>query len=102
MEGRALVFEDLWIRHFGGPAQYEWRLDWDAADLDQTGTATQGRIEIPAPAGPVPPDEDPGDALARLRVWKIQEGGRRAPRPATFWLGWNPSTGAYELTGVRY
>jgi hypothetical protein len=101
-EGRALVFEDLWIRHFRGPAQYEWRLDWDAADLDQTGTASQERIDLPAPAGTVPPDRDPDDALARLRVWKMQEDGRRAPRPATFWLEWNPSTSAYELTGVRY
>jgi len=102
VEGRAIVFDDLWIRHFGGPPQYEWRLDWDAADLDQTGTATQARIEIPAPAGPVPPDEDPDDRLARLRVWKIQEGGRRAPRPATFWLEWDAASNAYEVVGVRY
>jgi hypothetical protein len=102
MEGRALVFDDLWIRHFGGPAQYEWRLDWDAADVDQAGTATQSRIEIPAPARPVPPDEDPDDRLARLRVWKIQEGGRRAPRPATFWLEWDAASNAYDVVGVRY
>jgi hypothetical protein len=102
VEGRAIVFDDLWIRHFGGPPQYEWRLDWDAADLDQTGTATQARIEIPAPAAPVPPVEDPDDRLARLRVWKIQEGGRRAPRPATFWLEWNAASNAYEVVGVRY
>lgn len=102
VEGRALVFEDLWIRHFGGPPQYEWRLDWDAADLHQTGTASQERIELPAPAGAVPADADPEDALARLRVWKVQEGGRRAPRPATFWLEWNPAANGYELVGVRY
>jgi hypothetical protein len=102
IEGRALVFDDLWIRHFGGPAQYEWRLDWDAADLDQTGTASLARIELPAPAGTVAPDEDPEDRLARLRVWKLQEGGRRAPRPATFWLEWSPAANGYELVGVRY
>ena len=101
-EGRAILFDDLWIRHFGGAPQYEWRLDWDAADLDQTGTATQARIEIPVPAAPVPPDEDPDDRLARLRVWKIQEGGRRAPRPATFWLEWDAASNAYEVVGVRY
>jgi hypothetical protein len=102
IEGRALVFDDLWIRHFGGPAQYEWRLDWDAADLDQTGTASLARIELPAPAGTVAPDEDPEDRLARLRVWKVQEGGRRAPRPATFWLEWSTAANGYELVGVRY
>lgn len=102
MEGRTLVFEDLWIRHFVGPAQYEWRLELDALDLDQTGMASLERIELPAPAGAVPADEDPDDALARLRVWKIQDSGRRAPRPATFWLEWDPSANAYELIGVRY
>jgi hypothetical protein len=50
----------------------------------------------------VAPDEDPEDRLARLRVWKVQEGGRRAPRPATFWLEWSPAANGYELVGVRY
>ena len=79
-----------------------WQLDWDAADLRQTGTATQARIEIPTPAGPIPPDEDPEDRLARLRVWKIQDDGRRAPRPATIWLEWDAAANAYEVVGVRY
>ncbi|MGH7558920.1 MAG: hypothetical protein ACREMD_14275 [Gemmatimonadota bacterium] len=112
IEGRALVFDDLWIRHFGGPAQYEWRLDWDAADLDQSGTASEARIELPAPGGTyrgdlalpgqLRPDRDLDDILARLRVWKIHEGGRRAPRPATFWLRWIPGSNDYELVGARY
>ncbi|MGH7572883.1 MAG: hypothetical protein ACREMK_13730 [Gemmatimonadota bacterium] len=101
IEGRALVFDDLWIRHFGGPAQYEWRFDWDAPDPDfeETGTAGEERIELPTPLRPVPTGGDPDESLARLQVWKVQEDGRRAPRPATFWLRWRS---AWELVGARY
>jgi hypothetical protein len=45
-------------------------------------------------------DEDPADALARLRVWKVQEDGDGAPRPATFRLQW--TGGGWRLAGVRY
>ena len=104
VEGAELSFDDLWIRHFGGPARYEWRFDWDAPepDLEQTGTATEPRITLPTPAGPVPATSDPEEALARLRVWKVQDGGRRAPRPATFWLRWVPGSSTYEVVGARY
>ena len=104
MEGRALVFDDLWIRHFGGPAQYEWRLEWEAPDpdMEETGATGAQRIELPEPAGPVPAGGDPEESLARLEVWKIREDGRRAPRPATFWLRWLPAATGYELVGVRY
>ena len=103
VEGDALVFDDLWIRHFGGVAQYRWRLDWDAPDpdLQAEGESTVQRIELPRPEGSVDVDEDdPEDALARLRVWKVQEDGDRAPRPATFRLQW--TGGGWRLAGLRY
>lgn len=103
IEGGALVFDDLWIRHFGGLAQYRWEFDWEAPDpdLEAEGETTVPRIEIPRPEGTVSPDEDdPADALARLRVWKIQEDGDRAPRPATFRLQW--TGGEWRLAGARY
>ncbi|MGH7587207.1 MAG: hypothetical protein ACRELU_01310 [Gemmatimonadota bacterium] len=103
IEGGALVFDDLWIRHFGGLAQYRWELDWEAPDpdLQAKGESTAPRIELPRPEGPVTVDEeDPADALARLRVWKVQEDGDRAPRPATFRLQW--TGGGWQLVGARY
>jgi hypothetical protein len=103
IEGDALVFDDLWIRHFGGLAQYRWQLDWDAPDpdLEAEGESTVQRIELPRPEGSVDVDEDdPEGALARLRVWKVQEDGDRAPRPATFRLQW--TGGGWRLAGVRY
>jgi hypothetical protein len=103
IEGGALVFDDLWIRHFGGLAQYRWELDWDAPDPDMEaeGESTVPRIELPRPEGSATLDEDdPADSLARLRVWKIQEDGDRAPRPATFRLQW--TDGVWRLAGVRY
>ena len=103
IEGGALVFDDLWIRHFGGLAQYRWQFDWEAPDpnLDAEGESTVERIELPHPEGAVTLDEeDPADALARLRVWKVQEDGDRAPRPATFRLQW--TGGGWRLAGVRY
>jgi hypothetical protein len=45
-------------------------------------------------------EDDPEDALARLRVWKVQEDGDRAPRPATFRLQW--TGGGWRLAGLRY
>jgi len=84
-------------------AQYQWRLDWDAPDpdLEAEGESTVQRIELPRPEGSVDVDEDdPEDALARLRVWKVQEDGDRAPRPATFRLQW--TGGGWRLAGLRY
>ncbi|HKY60953.1 MAG TPA: hypothetical protein VJP59_08075, partial [Gemmatimonadota bacterium] len=103
IEGGSLVFDDLWIRYFGGLAQYRWEFDWDAPDpdLEAEGESTVQSIAIPRPEGAVTVDEDdPEDALARLRVWKVQEDGDRAPRPATFRLQWNGN--AWQLVGVRY
>jgi hypothetical protein len=103
IEGGALVFDDLWIRHFGGLAQYRWQFDWEAPDpnLDAEGESTVERIELPRPEAAVTlEDEDPADALARLRVWKVQEDGDGAPRPATFRLQW--TGGGWRLAGVRY
>ncbi len=103
VEGNSIVFDDLWIRHFGGLAQYRWEFDWEAPDpdLEAEGESTVPSIPIPRPEGAVTSDdEDPADRLARLRVWKIQEDGDRAPRPATFWLEW--TGGDWRLFGVRY
>ncbi len=103
IENGALVFDDLWIRHFGGLAQYRWEFDWEAPDPDMEaeGESTAPSIAIPRPEGQVTlSEDDPAENLARLRVWKIQEDGDRAPRPATFRLQW--TGGAWQLVGVRY
>lgn len=101
--GEAVTFDDLWIRHFGGPASYRWKLDWDATDPDTElgGTTNQPAIPLPAPAGPV--DAAGDDAgLAELRVWKVFGDGEEAPRPATFWLAWDPGSRSWSVAGARY
>lgn len=103
IEDRAtLVFDDLWIRHFGGPAEYRAELEWQAPDpdLEFEGVFREARITLPLPTGPVPATERPAEQLALLKVWKRQDDGDWAPRPARFWLEWN--SGAYEVVGARY
>ncbi|MGH7550692.1 MAG: hypothetical protein ACREK3_08070 [Gemmatimonadota bacterium] len=103
IESGALVFDDLWIRYFGGLAQYRWEFDWEAPDpdLEAEGESTVPSIVIPRPEGSVTlEEEDPTESLARLRVWKIQADSERAPRPATFWLEW--TGGGWRLVGARY
>ncbi|HUF88516.1 MAG TPA: hypothetical protein VMR66_00890 [Gemmatimonadota bacterium] len=103
VEGGAVVFDDLWIRHFGGPAGYRWKLDWDATDPDTElgGTTNAAAIPLPDPAGPI--DADPDDAgHAELRVWKVFGDGEEAPRPATIWLAWDPASRSWRVAGARY
>ncbi|MBW3660883.1 MAG: hypothetical protein KY397_04540 [Gemmatimonadetes bacterium] len=100
VEGNSLVFDDLWIRHFGGPADYLWKLEWDAPDpdLESEGTASTASIPLPTPSAGVRASGD--DAYARLEVWKVWEAGEEAERPATIWLA--PEGGAWKVVGVRY
>lgn len=100
VEGGAVVYDDLWIRHFGGSARYDYRFRWGAADLEERGVATRPRIPLPAPPSSVPDVGDPEAVHARLEVWKVFEDGERAPRPATVWLAFE--AGAYRVVGVRY
>ena len=100
VENDAVVFEDLWARHFGGAERYEYRLTWDAADLRERGTVIEARVPIPEPSGSVAVEGDSEDRLARLEVWKLFEDGERAPRPAEIWLVWEGT--AWRVVGVRY
>ena len=103
VEDRAVVvFDDLWIRYFGGPAEYRVRFAWDLPEpaLELEGVFREPRITLPMPAGAVPETEDPRDRYARLEVWKRQEDGDWAPRPARFWLEWEGRS--YRLIGARY
>jgi hypothetical protein len=103
VEGAALTFDDLWQRYFGGNTEYRWRLDWDAPDPDVSleGVASQPRIPLPEAPAALPADRRPEDAYARLRVWKVAGGGE-APRPAVFWLEWNPAARSWSVIGARY
>lgn len=100
IERGALVFDDLWIRHFGGPASYRWKMEWDAPDpdLEAGGTVTSASISLPAPPSGVRVSGD--GAYARLEVWKVWENGDEADRPATIWLA--PEGGSWRVAGVRY
>lgn len=99
VEDGAVVFDDLWARHFGGATRYEYELDWDAAGIDQQGTADGARIPLPAPAAGAPTGGDSADDHLRLNLRKVFDDGR-APRPATVWLAWDGA--AYRVVGVRY
>lgn len=104
VEAGALVFDDLWIRRFGGPPGYRWELEWDAADpdLELEGTANAAAIPLPAPAGRLDADPDENERYAEIEVWKVFENGEEAPRPATFWLAWNPGSASWSVVGARY
>lgn len=99
VEAGALVFDDLWARHFGGGTAYRWELAWDAPDPDlrTRGSATSPSIPLPQPPPGVRAEGD--DAYARLEVWKVWNDGE-AERPATVWLG--ARDGMWEVVGVRY
>lgn len=103
VEDGAVVFDDLWARHFGGSTAYRWRFEWDAPDpdLEAGAVASEPRISPPRPRGPVDAS-DPEDAHARLEVWKVFPDGEEAPRPATIWLQWDASDRSYRMAGVRY
>ncbi|HYO45784.1 MAG TPA: hypothetical protein VEY33_03765 [Gemmatimonadota bacterium] len=103
VEGGAVVFEDLWARHFGGPTGYRWKLEWDASDpdIELGGTTNEASIPLPTPTGRI--DADPDDeGNAELRVWKVFGDGNEAPRPATFWLAWDAGSGSWRVVGARY
>ena len=104
VEGGSLAFDDLWIRHFGGPASYRWRFDWDAADpdLEVGGTTNAPAIPLPLPEGRIDAAPDDDERYAELEVWKVFEHGDEAPRPATFWLAWDPGSRAWSVVGARY
>jgi hypothetical protein len=94
VDGQSLAFDDLWIRYFGGPAGYRWRLDWDAMDpdLEVGGTTNDPAIPLPLPEGRIDAEPAPDERYAKLEVWKVFGTGEEAPRPATFWLAWNPGS----------
>lgn len=100
IEGGALVFDDLWIRHFGGPAGYRWKMEWDAPDPDLEAGGTSTSASIPLPAPPSASRASGDDAYARLEVWKVWENGDEADRPATIWL--SSDGGTWRVAGVRY
>ena len=104
VEGGALVFDDLWIRHFGGPAGYRWQLDWDATDPDTKlgSTTNDAAIPLPTPTGGIDANPDPDERDAELRIWKVFGDGQEAPRPATFWLSWNAVSRSWTVSGARY
>jgi hypothetical protein len=104
VEGQALRFDDLWIRHFGGPASYRWRLDWDASDpdIEVGGTTNDPAIPLPLPEGRIDANPDDDERYAELEVWKVFGDGEEAPRPATFWLEWDPGARAWRVVGARY
>jgi hypothetical protein len=104
VEGQALRFDDLWIRHFGGPAGYRWRLDWDASDpdLELGGTTNDPAIPLPVPEGRIDADPDDDERYAEIEVWKVFGDGEEAPRPATFWLAWDSGSGTWRVVGARY
>jgi hypothetical protein len=104
VEDGALVFDDLWVRHFGGHAGYRWKLDWDAADpdIELGGTTNAAVISLPAPTGAVDADPDPDERYAEIDVWKVFGDGDEAPRPATFWLAWNAASRTWTVVGARY
>jgi hypothetical protein len=93
VEGGAIVFDDLWTRHFGGAAQY--RYDFDGAGSGGEGIADAARVPLPAGLAA-------GDAgRVRVRIWRSRaEGSGWAPRPVTMWLV--QSGGAWRVSGVRY
>ena len=100
----ALAFDDLWIRHFGGPAGYRWQFDYDPADpdIEVGGSAVQASIPLPSPVGPLDDDPDDDERYAEVNVWKVFGDGEEAPRPATFWLEWNPDRRTWSVVGARY
>ena len=104
VESGALAFDDLWIRHFGGPAGYRWQFDFDPADpdIEVGGTSVQASIPLPAPVGPLDADPDDDERYAEVEVWKVFGDGEEAPRPATFWLAWNPDARSWRVVGARY
>ncbi len=99
VEGGAVVFDDLWVLHFGGAARYEYELEWDVAGIDEEGEATAARIPLPAAPAGAPVGGDSADDHLELEVRKVFDDGR-ADRPATIWLAWDGS--AYRVVGVRY
>ncbi|HET6361717.1 MAG TPA: hypothetical protein VFH11_06630 [Gemmatimonadota bacterium] len=104
VESGALAFDDLWIRHFGGPAGYRWQFDYDPADpdIEVGGTAVQASIPLPSPVGPLDADPDDDERYAEVNVWKVFGDGEEAPRPATFWLDWNADRRTWRVVGARY
>jgi hypothetical protein len=102
-EGTRIVFDDLWTRHFGGTARYRWRLDWDAADVEEEGVVSDPAVTLPAP-GRIQEARDPSRANAELEVWRSDPTGENewAPRPVMIWLTWDERERSYRVVGVRY
>lgn len=99
VERGALMFEDLWTRHFGGSTRYEYRFEWKPGGLRDVGTTSETRVPLPAPSGK-PGQADRGDAFALLEVWKVFDDAGRAPRPVQVWLAWRNAT--WDVVGVRH
>jgi len=103
VEENHLVFDDLWVRHFGGPEEYRYDFDWDAPDpdIEASGLVSGSRIPLPLPGRAVPHESDPDDRLAGIEVSRRDPDGEWTP-PATFWLEWIPSRDTYRVVGARY
>lgn len=104
IDGGALVFDDLWRRHFGGRVGYRWQFEWDQPDPDVEtgGTINDARVPLPGPPSALPAGSDPEDTHARVKVWKVFDSGEEAPRPAEFWLAWDSGSRSWSVIGARY
>ncbi len=102
IEGDAVTFDDLWQRYFGGGTGYRWMLTWKAPDVETGGVVSAPRIPLPEPPAALPATLDPEEAHARLKVWKVFDDGDEAPRPAEFWLAWDPVGRSWRVAGARY
>jgi hypothetical protein len=70
--------------------------------VETGGAVSEARIALPTAPPALPATLDPEDAYSRLRVWKIFDDGDEAPRPAEFWLAWDPVGRSWRVVGARY
>jgi len=93
IDGREVVFEDLWVHHFGGRSEY--RYAFDDGDREVSGVVGSPRIPLPDPL------LADGEGRTRLRVWRRAPGEEWTPRPARFWIARDPA-GDLAIIGARY
>jgi hypothetical protein len=104
VERAELAFDDLWTHYFGGASEYRYDFLWDAPDpdLELSGFVPEPRIPLPDPVHEPPGGDEGEDRYARVQVWRRAPDGKWTPRPATFWLDWDPATRTYHMIGSRY